>query len=252
LGGGNTIGIIPQALGGGLCALSKLCGTTSDNIISARLITASGELIAVDNSTADLLWALKGAGQFFGLVTELTFQAYPLSILGTDDGTIWTGMLIFDLSQVGHVTKVVEKLIEESQDHDAACLAVITCNPHTGDPCFILMPVYFGSEAQADEYLAPLKALGPMMAMGGMTKYTEVNNGADPFCVKGGIKRFKLAGMPRFDATVWPNVAKVFVELVKKCPDAKSGGYGFEWTSGKQKETELDSAWAHRGVKYWA
>ena len=158
-------------------------------------------------------------------------------------------MLIFYVSQVGEVTKVVEKLIEEEQEQNAACLAVITCNPHTGDPCFILMPVYFGSEAQADGYLAPLKALSPMMAMGGMTKYTEVNNGADPFCIKGGIKRFKLAGMPRFTAAVWPTVAEVFVELVKKCPDAKSGGYGFEWTSGRQKEIELDSAWAHRGVK---
>jgi hypothetical protein len=129
LGGGNTIGIIPQALGAGLCALSKLCGTTSDNILSTRLITASGELVTVDNSTPELLWALKGAGQHFRLVTELTFQAYPLSILGTDDGTIWTGMLIFDVSQVGEVTTVVEKMIEEGQGHDATCLAVVAFNP---------------------------------------------------------------------------------------------------------------------------
>jgi hypothetical protein len=114
------------------------------------------------------------------------------------------------------------------------------------------MPVYFGSEGQAEKYLEPLKKLGPMMTMGGMTKYTEVNNVVDSFCEKGGIKRFKLAGMPRLDAKVWPNVAEIFVELVKKCPDAKGGGYGFEWTSGKQKEIELDSAWAHRDVKYWA
>ena len=161
-------------------------------------------------------------------------------------------MLIFDVSQVGEVTKVVEKMIEQGQDHNVACLAVVTCSPQTGDPCFILMPVYFGSEPLAEEYLKPLKALGPMMAMGGMTNYTEVNNGADPFCVKGGIKRFKLAGMPKFEAGVWSNVADVFISLIKKCPDAKSGGYGFEWTSGKQKEIELDSAWAHREVKYWA
>ncbi|KAG4411135.1 hypothetical protein IFR04_015734 [Cadophora malorum] len=72
LGGGNTIGSVPQALGGGLCALSKQCGNTSDNVLSARLVTATGELITVDSNRSDLLWALKGAGQYFGLVTELT------------------------------------------------------------------------------------------------------------------------------------------------------------------------------------
>jgi hypothetical protein len=31
----------------------------------------------------------------------------------------------------------------------------------------------------------------------------------------------------------------------------KMGGYGFEWTTGKQKEIELDSAWAHRDLQCW-
>lgn len=100
LGSGSTIGVIPNALGGGISALTHLCGTTSDNIISAKLITATGELVTIDNSTPELLWALKGAGQYFGLVTELTLQACPLSTLGTNDGSIWTGTYIFEISQV--------------------------------------------------------------------------------------------------------------------------------------------------------
>lgn len=62
LGGANTVGVIPQALGGGLCALSHLCVNTSDNILSARLITAAGQLITVDSRGPDLLWAVEGAG----------------------------------------------------------------------------------------------------------------------------------------------------------------------------------------------
>jgi hypothetical protein len=37
------------------------------------------------------------------------------------------------------------------------------------------------------------QAMNPMMEVGEMTKYTEVNNGTDLFCVKGEIKRFKLS-----------------------------------------------------------
>ena len=224
LGGGNTIGTIPQAIGGGLTGLTKLCGTTSDNILAARLITATGELITVDNSTPDLLWALKGAGQFFGLVTELTLKAYPLSILGTDDGTIYTGSFVFHITQVGEVAKVVQQLIGV-KDHNTANLAVATNNPQLGKPCFILMVMYFGPAAEAEKFYAPVKALGPMMAMGEMVKYTSVNDGIDPFTVKGDYKRFKLAGIPEFDPEPWQGIADSFVRLAEMYPDFKMGGY---------------------------
>jgi hypothetical protein len=116
----------------------KICGTTSDNIVSARLITATGELVTVDSSKPDLLWALKGAGQFFGLITELTLRAYPFSILGTDDGTIWSGAFMLDITKAGEVAKVAEKLMDD-KEHNSASLCIITTNPHTGTPCVMLM-----------------------------------------------------------------------------------------------------------------
>lgn len=250
LGGGNTIGTIPQALGGGICALTKLCGTTSDNILSVRLITATGELIIVDDSTPDLLWALKGAGQFFGLVTELTLRTYPLSILGTSDGTVYTGTFIFDVPSVGEVAKVAHQFMDE-KDHNSATLAVVTLNPHVQKPVFLVMCIYFGPAAEAEKFLEPIKALNPMMVMGSMVNYTKVNDSIDPFTVKGDFKRFNLAGVPSFDPEPWQGIAESFVEQTKKYPDMKMGGYGFEWTTGVQKEVELDSAWAHRDLKCW-
>lgn len=161
------------------------------------------------------------------------------------------GMFMFDLAQVGEVTKAIEGLIDD-QENNAACLFVITSNPQSGDPCAVLMPLYFGPEISADRYFAPLKALNPIMATGGMTSYTDINNGTEPFCVKGGFKRFNLAGLPSFNAASWPKIAQNFVDLIKACPDAQSGGYGFEFLSGKAKCIEQESAWAHRDVKLWA
>lgn len=40
-------------------------------------------------------------------------------------------MLIFDVSKVGEACYVLEKLIEQGQEHNVACLAVIICNSHT-------------------------------------------------------------------------------------------------------------------------
>ena len=250
LGGGNTIGSVPQALGGGLCALTKLCGNTSDNILSARLITATGELITVDSSTPDLLWALKGAGQYFGLVTELTLQAYPISTLRSDDGTLWTGTFIIDVDKFGSVASVAAKPMDD-EDHNSANIAVVTLNPQTGTPCLLVMCLFFGPTAEAEEYTAPIKALGPVVAMENRIKYSEINDGMDGFCAKGGFKQFKLMGATRFDPEPWAEVADIFVDLKERCPDVVSGGYGFEWVTGKQREVRMDSAWAHTEVKSW-
>ncbi|KAH7356488.1 hypothetical protein BKA65DRAFT_494787 [Rhexocercosporidium sp. MPI-PUGE-AT-0058] len=250
LGGGNTIGSVPQALGGGLCALSKLCGNTSDNILSARLITSTGELITVDDHTPDLLWALKGAGQHFGLVTELTLQAYPISTLRSEDGTLWTGTFIFPVDKMGEIASVAATLMDD-KDHNSANIAVVTPNPESGAPCILVMCLVFGSTAEAEEYTAPIKALSPFMAMENRINYFNINDGLDPFCAKGGFKQFKLMGATRFDPEPWKEIAEMFVELKERCPDVVSGGFGFEWVTGTQKKVELDSAWAHTEVKSW-
>lgn len=70
------------------------------------MVTAKGELITIsDDENAELLYAIKGAGQFFGIVTSLTIKVHPLSILGTLNATVWSARLVFDVSKAGEVAK---------------------------------------------------------------------------------------------------------------------------------------------------
>lgn len=135
--------------------------------------------------------------------------------------------------------------------HNSENIVVVTLKPESGTPCLLVMCHVFGSTAEAEEYTTPIKALQPFMAMGERVKYSDINNSMDPFCVKGGFKQFKLAGATSFDPQPWGEIADMFVQLKKDCPDVVSGGFGFEWVSGKQKNIELDSAWAHTEVKSW-
>jgi hypothetical protein len=242
--------VILQAIGGGLNALMKIVGTTSDNIVSARLITATGELITVDSSKPDLLWALKGAGQFFGLVTELTLQAYPLSILGTDDGTIWSEAFMLDITKAGEVAKVAKKLMDD-KEHNSASLCIVTTNPHSGTPCVMFMSQCLGPAEEAGIFFAPVKELGTLVTMGGMIKVTDINNGMDAFCAKGGYKRLDLVGVPEFDPEPWQDIAEKYIELTKNCADAKMCGFAYEMVSGYLKKILPNSAWAHRDVETW-
>ena len=103
------VGVTGYVLGGGSAITNSITGFGSDQILSARLVTAKGELLQINQETQpDLLWALRGAGHFFGLVTELVVKAYPSSLLGTRDGTIWAGAFVFPLDRAKEIAAVMK------------------------------------------------------------------------------------------------------------------------------------------------
>ncbi|MGH8542259.1 MAG: FAD-binding oxidoreductase [Gammaproteobacteria bacterium] len=91
----SDTGIAGLALGGGLGWLMGRFGLTCDNLLSANVVLADGSLAHagdVNGGDPDLLWALRGAGANFGIVTSFVFSAYALS------GVV-AGSLTYSLSE---------------------------------------------------------------------------------------------------------------------------------------------------------
>lgn len=73
------VGAAGVTLGGGLGWLSGLHGASCDNLLSARMFTADGRILSVDaEHNPDLLWALRGAGANFGVMTSFECRLYSL------------------------------------------------------------------------------------------------------------------------------------------------------------------------------
>ncbi len=78
-GCGPTVGIAGLTLGGGLGVLGRTYGLTCDRLRAAQVVLPDGRVVDCDaKHDGDLFWALRGgAGDFFGVVTSLTFETVP-------------------------------------------------------------------------------------------------------------------------------------------------------------------------------
>lgn len=101
-------------LGGGHGFLQGQYGYVLDNLVSARVVTASGELVevsAVKNS--DLFWALRGAGHNFGIMTSFEMKIYDIP-------SNWTAYsIVFASDKTEALFDLVNKFEEPSSNRPA-------------------------------------------------------------------------------------------------------------------------------------
>jgi FAD/FMN-containing dehydrogenase len=75
----SNVGIAGLTLGGGVGWLQGAHGAAIDNLLSAEVVLATGEVvIASEDSEPDLFWAIRGGGGNFGIVSSFEFRAHQL------------------------------------------------------------------------------------------------------------------------------------------------------------------------------
>ncbi|KAH6629275.1 hypothetical protein C7974DRAFT_184022 [Boeremia exigua] len=84
-----SVGVGGLTLGGGISYFSSTYGLACDNVLSYEVVTASGLIINVSQTSfPDLYWALRGGGNNFGIVTQFNVQAIS-------QGQMWGGSRVY-------------------------------------------------------------------------------------------------------------------------------------------------------------
>ncbi|PWN97117.1 FAD-binding domain-containing protein [Tilletiopsis washingtonensis] len=107
------VGVGGHALCGGFGPTSRRWGMTADNIVAADVVLANSTLVrASATENAELWWALRGAGAYFGIVTRFEFSTYDASPPGVFIEYRWSP----SLRSPADLTRLVEAVQDFALD----------------------------------------------------------------------------------------------------------------------------------------
>ncbi|KAI2476128.1 GlcD FAD-FMN-containing dehydrogenase [Pyrenophora tritici-repentis] len=166
----NHTGVGGLTLGGGYGYLTGKYGLTIDNLLSVNIVLASGEqVIASASSNPDLYWAVRGAGQNFGVTTTFTFQAYD------QKNPVFAGPLIFLPDKIPQIVEFANKF-HTANDGNQALLWGFSAPPPANAPVVLCQLFHNGSEEEGKAFFADLFELGPIANMTAMIPYEKLNS----------------------------------------------------------------------------
>jgi FAD/FMN-containing dehydrogenase len=162
VGYNSTTGIAGLTLGGGFGWLSRKYGMTVDNLLSADVVTAEGELVhASESENEELFWGLRGGGGNFGVVTS--FQ-YRLHEVGPE---VLSGPIVHRFEDTAAVLREYREFAASAPDEAAVWFVIRAAPPmpfipetHHGETVLILAAFYAGETSEGERVLAPLRAIG--------------------------------------------------------------------------------------------
>jgi hypothetical protein len=163
-GSAPDVGVTGYVLGGGAGWMIRRYGLAANSIRAAELVTADGREVRVDADTApDLLWALRGGGGSFGVVTALELELFPVPEL-------YAGVLYWPQERAGEVLKawsewtadVPEEMTSLGRLLNVPPLDIVP-EPLRGRSFVVVEAAWLGDEASGAEQLATLRGLDPEM-----------------------------------------------------------------------------------------
>jgi FAD/FMN-containing dehydrogenase len=188
VGAVSETGIGGLALHGGLGFLTRKYGLTADNLISADMVTAEGKLISADEeSHPDLLWALRGGGGNFGVVTSFEFRLWPVG------PEIYFVLTFYPAAEAAKILERIRSFMPGAPE-ELTAIALYWNAPegepipeaHRGAPVIVVVGCWCGPLNEGERATQPLRQITrPIADASGPMPYVEAQRLFDADYPKG-------------------------------------------------------------------
>jgi len=250
------VGVGGLVLGGGIGYHTRYAGLTSDHLVRARMVTASGDIVeASATEHPDLFWALRGGtGGTFGVCTEFEFE-----LAEVPQGDVVYYRYDFEGADAIHQMLSAVDAIQQTAPPQFVASAVAQPTPlgPDGDTRAAVAGwvrgVFIGTMADFTDIVAPILGGNPPAAATqrlqpwwdtaqGFTSEEAENHGW------GDISRYT-------DRALSSKAIADLVELVVDCPQREAATHGEVWMLGwvggevVDRIGRTETAYVHRGMK---
>lgn len=225
-------------LGGGLGYSTGMYGLAADNLVSATVVLATGEVVQTsDSENPDLLWGLRGGGSNFGVVVELGVKLHP------QRPDVYSISYVYLPAQLPAVVNGISEWLKVQKDHEAIQF-LISLGPD-GNPYAIINGISNSTQEEGEAAYKCFVDLSPVHATNVQIPYSKVSTQADVFNEIPGGKMSVGAHIDKFDLDQVQKAWNAWSELVKKAP-ASAVNYEF-YPYGKIASVPLEyGAFAQR------
>jgi FAD/FMN-containing dehydrogenase len=206
----SDTGVAGLTLGGGIGWLRRKYGLSCDNLMAADLVTADGRMVRASlEENPDLLWALRGGGGNFGVVTTFEFRLWPI---GPD---VAYALVLYDGAETTQGLHALRDLGDGLPPEIAPIAFTGRVPPMEGvppqafgRPMLAVAAAYAGSPEQGDEALLPLRGLTtPIADLSGRMPYAQLQQFLDDEYPRGRHYYWKSAAVAELSDAVVDIVA---------------------------------------------
>jgi FAD/FMN-containing dehydrogenase len=192
-------GIAGLTLGGGIGWLMRKHGATVDNLLSADIVTAQGEIVtASEEENPDLFWAIRGGGGNFGIVTSFEYRLHRVG------PAVLAGPIFYLLDDAPEVLRFYRELIAAAPDELTTIFELSVAPPLPflpeevhGKPVVMVGACYAGPPDEGAEVVRPLKRFGrPIVDLLEPKPYTALQSMFDPLVPHGWHRYWKSLELP--------------------------------------------------------
>ncbi len=184
----SNTGVAGLTLSGGIGWLRGTHGLSCDNLMAADIVTADGMLIrASETENPELLWALRGGGGNFGIVTSFEFKLHPV-----EPELFFCGPA-YPEERANEILPLWRDFMKTAPDRLSGLAEFSTVQPDPSIPeqawgrrVVALAHVYDGPPDEGERITQPLRGFGePLADFSGRMPYRTLQSIYDPLFPKG-------------------------------------------------------------------